>query len=110
MESRPAYLVAELTVRDISKLLEYAAKVQPLMARYGGRIVAITQGSTRVIEGDWRPDLVVVHRWDDAERFDRFWASAEYAPLKDLRHEACESRIVMVDAFAPGPAAETSDV
>lgn len=95
----PAYLVAELGVRDMQKLSRYAAQVQPLMRAYGGRILAISHRGCRPLEGDWHPDLLVVHRWDNTARFDEFWNSADYAPLKKLRHDACDSRIVMVDAL-----------
>ena len=101
-QQHPIYLVAELAVSDPEKLTEYAAKVQPVMRRYGGRIIAVSQPHVRVIEGDWQPDLLVIHRWQDSQHFDEFWNSAEYAPLKELRHQACDSRIVLLDALPDG--------
>jgi uncharacterized protein (DUF1330 family) len=93
----PMYLVAELSVRDRDKLLQYAAEVAPLMTSYGGEILATSAAGVDVVEGDWVPDLLVVHRWRSLEDFDAFWESKDYAPIRALRHEACESRIVVFD-------------
>lgn len=94
----PMYLVAELTVHDREKLLRYAAAVQPIMARHGGRILGVSAGGARVVEGDWDPQLLVIHRWDSEAGFDAFWESPEYQPVKRLRHEACDSRIAVFGA------------
>lgn len=92
------YLVGELTVHDRDKLLRYAQEVQPLMARYGGRILGVSAAGARVVEGDWDPQLLVIHRWDSEAGFDAFFASPEYEPIKQLRHEACDSRLVTFSA------------
>jgi len=47
--------------------------------------------------------VVVVHHWDSRMAFERFWASPEYQPLKQLRHEACESDILAFDGLRNGP-------
>lgn len=98
-ERAPMYLVAELTVRDRDRLLEYADRVRPLMDRHGGRIVAVSHPGARVLEGDWDPDLIVLHRWRSRADFDAFWSSPDYDPVRRLRHEACDSRIVVFDGL-----------
>jgi uncharacterized protein (DUF1330 family) len=106
----PMLLVAELTVTDPEKLGRYATEVQPVMARYGGRITGVSVTGADVLEGDWHPQLVVVHQWRSRSDFDSFWNSEEYQPLKRLRHSACDSRIVVFDGIVPasGPAANDS--
>lgn len=104
MPENLTYLIAELQVRDREKLLRYAAEVQPVMARYGGRILAVSAAGARVVEGDWNPGLLVIHEWRSQADFDAFWASEEYAPIRQLRHEACESRIVTFEGAAPSAA------
>ena len=94
------YLVAELTVRDRDGLVRYGAEVQPLMARAGGEILAVSP-APEVLEGDWRPHLLVLHRWRSRAHFDRFWTSAEYAPVRELRRAACDSRIVVLEGAPP---------
>jgi uncharacterized protein (DUF1330 family) len=94
-------LVAELIVRDRDKLVQYASEVQPIMARYGGRIMGVSLGGARVLEGDWKPQLLVVHEWRSQADFNAFWESEEYQPVKRLRHEACDSRIVTFEGLPP---------
>jgi len=97
----PMFLVAELRVRDREKLIRYATVVQPLMARHGGQILGVSAAGARVLEGDWEPDLLVLHRWRSEADFDAFWSSEEYQPVKRLRHEACDSRIAVFAGFVP---------
>jgi uncharacterized protein (DUF1330 family) len=98
----PAYLVAELRVRDAQALARYARDVQPVMARHGGRILASSVAGAQVVEGRAPDGLLVLHRWRSRADFHAFFASDEYEPLKRLRHEACEARIAIFDA-PPAP-------
>jgi uncharacterized protein (DUF1330 family) len=95
--ARPMYLVAELQVRDAAQLGQYAEFVQPLMARYGGRILAVSAGPADVIEGGRPPSVRVIHRWDSRAGFDAFYRSEEYRPLKAMRQRACESEIAVFE-------------
>lgn len=100
--SPPLYLIAELTVRDRDKLLAYYEQVRPLMAEHGGEILGFSAAGADVVEGDWRPQLLVLHRWRSRADFDAFWESPAYQPVKALRHAACESRIVVFDGPPEG--------
>lgn len=92
------FLVAELTgIRDVDALRRYAAEVQPLMARHGGRIVAMSSRGEETIEGEPVTGIHAVHEWDSRDAFDAFWASPDYQPLKALRRSACDSRIVLFE-------------
>jgi len=95
------YLIAELDLRDPDKLLEYGRRVQPVMASHGGEIIAVSAAGARVVEGEWNPGLLILHRWRSAADFDAFWESDDYAPIKSLRHEACDARIVVFDGMVP---------
>jgi uncharacterized protein (DUF1330 family) len=101
MQTRPLYLVAELTVRDPGPVLAYAESVRPLMARFGGHIVATSPPPPRIIEGEWQPDALVVQRWRNADAFDAFWRSPEYVRLRALRQAASESRILVLPGLLP---------
>ena len=92
------FLVIELRVHDQAKLESYVVDVVPMMARRGGEIVGFAP-APRVVEGDWRPEMLAVHRWRSEAAFEAFYASDEYAPLKRRREEACDARIVVVRAF-----------
>lgn len=92
------YLLAEMNVRDAKKLAAYAQRVAPLVAAHGGEILAVSAGGADVIEGEGPPPLLAFHRWPSRECFDRFWNSPEYAPLRALRHQACDTRITVFES------------
>ena len=100
-EPTPMYLIAELDVRDPAKLLEYGRRVQPLMAERGGEILGASLAGAEAREGDWAPGLLILHRWRSREDFEAFWNSDEYAPIRELRHQACDARIVTFDSDPP---------
>jgi hypothetical protein len=54
----PAYLIAEHIVTDAAKFHEFRAKIEPMMAKHGGRY--LTKGSThKLLEGGhWKPERV----------------------------------------------------
>ena len=71
------------------------------MARYGGEIVGASLAGTRTLEGEPQTGLLIIHRWSSAAGAQGFWDSDEYAPLKRLRHEACDSRISVFEGPPP---------
>lgn len=97
----PTYLVAELDVHDPAKLAEYGRRVQPLMAARGGEILGVSLAGAEAKEGNWDPGLLILHRWRSRADFEAFWQSPEYAPIRELRHQACEARIVVFDSNPP---------
>jgi uncharacterized protein (DUF1330 family) len=83
-----AYLVVELTgVSDEAGLGEYIEKVPPLVERYGGRYIA--RGPAHVLEGEHRPDVLVILEFPTLEQIQALYDSEEYAPLKALRQRSC---------------------
>lgn len=97
----PFHLVAELSVRDPAKLLEYGRLVQPRMEASGGEIVAVSAAGCQTREGEWDPGLMIIHRWRSRAAFEEMWESGDYVPIRQLRHEAADSRIVTFESAPP---------
>lgn len=100
----PVYLVAELEVRDAETMRRYATEVRPVLESFGGRILSTFPPGPAPVEGDWRPQVLVIQEWPSADAFHAFWSSADYAPLRDLRRAAARSRIVTVAGLSPDDA------
>jgi uncharacterized protein (DUF1330 family) len=92
----PAYVIAETDVHDPAQYERYTAAAPDTIARYGGRYAA-RGGELRVFEGDWHPKRLVILEFDDLEAAKRWYESAEYQEVKQLREGAASFRVVAVE-------------
>ena len=74
----PAYLIVDCEVTDPERYEAYKQLAPPAIAKYGGRYL-VRGGEMTPLEGDWRPNRVVVLEFPDVETAKRFYASPEYA-------------------------------
>lgn len=92
------YLVAQIKVTDEERWSGYRAAVGPLAERFGGRQLVAGTSTIDVLEGSHDDRGLVVFEFESLEAVHRFWASPEYAALKEMREGAG-----LVDAWAvPG--------
>ncbi|WP_188080020.1 DUF1330 domain-containing protein [Neorhizobium sp. P12A] len=86
----PAYLIVEHRITDPDKFQEYSAKVRPMIANCGGRI--LTQGGThKVLETNhFLPDRVAIFEFPDMATLTTWYNSADYKPLIELRQSATD--------------------
>jgi uncharacterized protein (DUF1330 family) len=97
----PAYVVAMLRVTDPGPLAQYARETAPVTEQYGGRYLFAGPGA-EVLEGDSTPDSMAIIEFPTPEDARRWHASAEYAPLRELREAAgFMSMIVTPNTGAP---------
>jgi uncharacterized protein (DUF1330 family) len=96
----PAYLIANLRVKDPAKFAEYRDKVAPMIARHGGRYL-VRGGAGTPVEGDPKLERVVVLEFPTMEALRGFYHGAEYAPLIALRQSASEGDVALVEGYAP---------
>lgn len=98
-----AYFLVEVATTDPALMAEYRTHTPGLVAKYGGRFV-VRGGRTEAVEGDWRPERIVMLEYPDMAALHRFYRSADYAPVLAMRLKAGRSRAVA----APGePSAPT---
>jgi len=95
----PTYVIAEIEVTDADSFREYAPRVQPSFAPFGGRYL-VRGGKTHVFAGD-PPRRVVVLAFDSMEQVQAWYASPAYEVLKELRDKAGRARIFAVEGSAP---------
>ena len=93
-----AYAVVNVRGTDPQRYPEYIGRVSQTIERHGGRYLA-RGGEVEVLEGDWEPQRRVILEFESMERFRQFYDSAEYAPLKRLRHEAADTQFVVVEGL-----------
>jgi uncharacterized protein (DUF1330 family) len=88
------YVIASVDVRDSAGYEEYRNRVQSTLERYGGRYLA-RGGATVVLEGTWSPARCVILEFPDMAKFNAWWSSPEYRPLREIRERTASSQIVV---------------
>jgi uncharacterized protein (DUF1330 family) len=92
-----AYLIVDIArVRDEETYGRYKEHVSPGLVAAGGHYLA-RGGAIQVLEGEWRPNRLIVVRFDSAAAARAWWASEEYAPLKKLRMASTDCNMVIVE-------------
>ena len=94
------YLIANLDIHDPAKFDEYRRKVEPILARFGGRYI-IRGGDVRHLEGKLPIHRLVVVEFPTVEAAQRFYDSAEYQPVLKIRL-ACTTSHVLIAPGYPG--------
>ncbi|WP_454042207.1 DUF1330 domain-containing protein [Cellulosimicrobium sp. Marseille-Q8652] len=90
-----AYISIDMTPHDHDVIAEYERNVQPILERFGGRVIARDEDPI-IAEGTRSPRLAVLIEFVDKAAFRRFYESDEYAPWKELRQRnATEDAIVL---------------
>lgn len=93
-----AYMLVDLDVHDPEGFEEYRTAVPTLIAKHGGEYI-VRGGEFEVIEGEWRPNRLVMFRFPDRAAIRNLFKDPEYADLKALRHRVASSAIVAVDGL-----------
>jgi uncharacterized protein (DUF1330 family) len=91
-----AYLVLDLSVNDFGDFKKYVAEIPAFIARHSGKY--IVQGVRPTpIEGDWKPDRMVIIEFPERENAEAFLDDPEIQDLFKVRHRTTTSRLVLVD-------------
>jgi len=92
----PAYVIADVTVTDSTTMEEYRKQVPATIAKYGGRFL-VRGGAHQALEGDWKPNRLVVLEFPTMDAARRWYDSEEYRGPKALRFKAGRTNLVMVE-------------
>ena len=91
-----AYLVLDLKIHDFSSFREYIDNVPSFIRKHGGKY--IVQGAEPTpMEGDWRPERMVILEFPARENAKAFLGDPEFKDLLAIRHRTTTSKLVLVD-------------
>jgi len=91
-----SYLVLDLTIHDLSKFRDYIARIPEFIERYAGRYI-VRGAEAEVVEGDWRPERLVIIEFPSRDHAERFLQDPEAQALFAIRHDSTSSRLVLVE-------------
>jgi uncharacterized protein (DUF1330 family) len=94
-----AYLIIEIAVNDPEVYARYREAVSSNLAAAGGTYL-VRGGEVEVLEGDWRPNRVVVVRFDSTDEARRWWNSSGYAELKAMRQRSAKTNMILVEGVS----------
>ena len=90
-----AYAIVDVEIHDIEAFLNYQKKIGPFLNDAGGRYLA-RGGESRVYEGDFEPNRLLLLEFPSLDVLDEFYNSEIYQSLGAEREACCECRIIGV--------------
>ncbi len=91
-----AYVIAEIDITDPAGYEEYRRQVPGVITKYGGKYI-VRGGKVESMEGGWQPKRLAVVEFPSMDQAQKFYRSAEYAPLIKLRQKASRGKLIIVD-------------
>ncbi len=95
----PAYLIANITVRDPAGFEAYRQAVPAVIAAHGGRYL-VRGGAVEEKEGAPGLARLVILEFPDMAAARAFYDSPDYAPLLAMRLAATDGTLALVEGIA----------
>ena len=92
----PAYLIADVEVKNAEAYQEYSAQVPATIEQFGGRFL-VRGGISQVLEGNWHPHRTVVIEFPDAETLSRWYFSDAYQAIIGIREINADSSVITIE-------------
>lgn len=96
----PAYIIVDIEITNPELYQEYIKLTPASLALYGGKFV-VRGGPVEILEGNPNPGRMVVLEFKDAETARAWWASPEYGPAKEIRQQAANTKMILVEGYSP---------
>jgi uncharacterized protein (DUF1330 family) len=93
-----AYVLSDVRLKDDAAARAYRELAATSIAHHGGRYV-VRGGELQVLEGDWRPRMLVIAEFPTRAAAEGWYRSAEYAKALAHRDAALERNLIMVDGI-----------
>ena len=93
------YLIANIDVHDPETFAKYRDQVAPLIAKFGGRYLVRGGALEQVEAGAASFKRVVILEFPSLAEVKRFYESADYAPVLELRLKSSKGEVALVEGF-----------
>lgn len=91
----PAYILIELKMDERTWLRDYVPPVEALIAKHGGRYIA-RAFEYEQLEGERRPDVVVILEFPSMDAARAWYNDPEYVPFLKARLAAAKGDLFLV--------------
>jgi uncharacterized protein (DUF1330 family) len=96
--SKPAYLVVDAQSTDPERMVEYRRLSSIAVEKFGARFL-VRGGAYDVLEGEWRPQRLVVIEFPSLEKAKAFYDSPEYLLARLAREGVSSFDMVLVEGY-----------
>jgi uncharacterized protein (DUF1330 family) len=91
----PAYMIIDIDVFDPAGFAEYREAVVPLVEKYDGKYIAVSD-CVETLEGDWRPQRIVVIEFPSMDRATEWLGCEEYRQPCLIRKQTANTKMILV--------------
>jgi uncharacterized protein (DUF1330 family) len=92
----PAYVIVDIDIVDPVGYEQYKNLAGATVEKYGGKYI-VRGGKSEVLEGDWRPNRIVILRFDSIARAKEWLNSSEYREPRKMRHRTARTNMTVVE-------------
>jgi uncharacterized protein (DUF1330 family) len=93
-----AFVIIDLSIHNKEGIVEYQ-KLAPLtITAFDGKFVA-RGGQTTTLEGDWKPERMVIIEFPSVERANEWWNSEMYSKAKLIRQKTANTKMIIVEGI-----------
>ena len=97
----PAYLIANVDIKDAERIKDYLKATPSIIKQFGGKFL-VRGGDFEICEGSWNPKRLVLVEFESMQKAEQFYNSPEYKAIKDLRQSSAYTEWVFVDGLSTG--------
>ena len=94
----PAYVIVEIKVHNPGEYEEYKKLSLPSLAPFSGKFIA-RGGRVVTLEGDWRPERMVILEFPSGEKALEWWNSDIYSKAKVIRQRTASTKMIVVEGL-----------
>ena len=91
-----AYAILDLKIFDKEKLKEYKNVAPEIIKKFGGKII-IRGGKSNTVEGNWKPERIVMIEFPNYETANDWWNSNQYKVTIELRKKGANTNVLIID-------------
>lgn len=91
-----AYLILDFSITDMEGFAEYIQRIPAHISKHSGKYI-VRGSEPTVMEGDWKPERVVVIEFPERVNAEQFLRDPEAESLFEIRHSTTTSKLILVD-------------
>jgi uncharacterized protein (DUF1330 family) len=93
-----AYVIVDLEIVDPAGFDKYRKRIVPIVENYGGKYIVVSD-RVETLEGDWKPERIVVIEFPSMEQAKEWFNCEEYREPSEIRHRTAKTNMILVEGM-----------